>query len=115
MSLVLGDLPNCNVYLDDVVIYKIYAILAYPVPTTRRELCRYIGIAGYYGCFCRNVSTVVAPLMRMWSPKVIFNWPDDCQNAFLCAKSLLCSAPVLLAPNVARPFQLEVETSATVQ
>ncbi len=113
MSLVLGNVLNCNVYLDDVVIYsfswaehlltlydvfhrlsaasftlnlrkcefakasvtylgkqvgngqvrpldgKIAAVLEYPVPTTRRELRRFLGMVGYYRCFCNNFSSVV--------------------------------------------------------
>jgi hypothetical protein len=35
-----------------------------------------------------------------------------CQCAFEAAKSLLCSAPVLAAPDFSRPFQLEVDASA---
>lgn len=70
-------------------------------------------MTGYYRCFCKNFSTVVAPLTKLCSPKVAFNWTDECQNAFLCAKSLLCSAPVLSAPEMDRPFKLEVDSSAT--
>ncbi len=108
MSLVLGDVLNCNVYLDDVVIYssswvehlsilydvfhrlsaasltlnlrkcefakasvtylgkqvgngqvrplegKIAAVLEFPVPTTRRELRRFLGMVGYYRCFLQE-------------------------------------------------------------
>lgn len=166
MSIVLGDVPNCNVYLDDVVIYssswadhlsllrdvfhrlsvasltlnlkkcefakasvtylgkqvgngqvrpldvKVTAVLEYPIPTTRRELRRFLGMVGYYRCFCKNFSSVVAPLTRLCSPKVDFIWTNDCHQAFLSAKSLLCSAPVLSAPDVCRAFQLEVDASA---
>lgn len=166
MSMVLGNVPHCSVYLDDVVIYsltwadhlstlsdvfrrlsaasltlnlqkcefakasvtylgkqvgnglvkpldlKISAILEYPMPTTRRELRRFLGMVGYYRCFCKNFSSVVAPLTKLRSPKVEFCWTDDCHQAFHSAKSLLCSAPVLSAPDVSRAFQLEVDASA---
>ncbi len=166
MFLVLGNVPNCNFYLDDVVIYsfswaehlstlydvfqrlsaasltlnlrkcefakasitylgkqvgnsqvrpldgKIAAVLEFPVPTTRRELRRFLGMVGYYRCFCNNFSSVVAPFTRLCSPKVDFSWTNDCQQAFLSAKSLLCSAPVLSAPEVSRVSQLEVNASA---
>jgi len=88
------------------------AVLSYPVPTTRRELRRFLGMVGYYRCFCKNFSSVVAPLTKLCSPKVCFDWTNECQQAFLSAKSLLCSAPVLSAPDVTRPFQLEVDASA---
>lgn len=166
MHVVLGDVPHCNVYLDDVVVYsdtweehisslkavfqrlaeasltlnlakcefgkatvtylgkrvghgqvrpvdaKVTAVLEYPVPSTRRELRRFLGMAGYYRCFCRNFSVVVAPLTSLCSPAVPFLWSAECQYAFDAAKSLLCSAPVLAAPNFSRPFQLEVDASA---
>lgn len=37
---------------------------------------------------------------------------EDCAHAFQAAKSLLCSAPVLAAPNLSLPFKLEVDASA---
>lgn len=49
----------------------------------------------------------------MCSSKIVFNWTNECQSAFECAKSLLCSAPVLSAPDLACPFKLEVDASAT--
>lgn len=42
-----------------------------------------------------------------------FEWSVECQHAFESAKSLLCSTPVLAAPNFSRPFKLEVDASAT--
>ncbi len=167
MNIVLGDVPQCNVYLDDVVVYsndweshlasleivferlanatltlnlakcdfaratvtylgkqvgqgqvrpveaKVAAVLAYPVPTTRRELRRFLGMTGYYRCFCKNFSVVVAPLTKLCSPTVPFVWTNECDYAFAAAKSLLCSAPVLAAPNFTLPFQLEVDASGT--
>ena len=90
---------------------KITAVLDFPVPSTRRELRRFLGMAGYYRCFCRNFSVVVAPLTSLCSPVVSFSWSTECQHAFDSVKSLLCSAPVLAAPDLARPFQLEVDAS----
>lgn len=167
MSLVLGNVKNCKVYLDDVVVYsadwashiasvtevfqrlekasltlnltkcefgkatvtylgkqvglgqvrpvdaKVSAVVSYPVPTSRRELRRFLGMAGYYRCFCKNFSVVVNPLTSLCSPKVPFVWSAECQYAFEAAKSLLCSAPVLAAPNFSHPFKLEVDASAS--
>jgi hypothetical protein len=56
---------------------------------------------------------VVAPLTRLCSPLVPFVWDDVCDRAFEAAKSLLCSAPVLIAPDVSQPFLLEVDASTT--
>ena len=91
---------------------KVSAIEAFPPPTTRRELRRFLGMAGYYRGFCRNFSTVVAPLTDLLSPSVLFAWSDVCKSAFATVKTLLCSSPVLSAPDFSRPFKLEVDASA---
>uniref|UniRef100_A0A673Y3Q0 ribonuclease H n=1 Tax=Salmo trutta TaxID=8032 RepID=A0A673Y3Q0_SALTR len=51
---------------------KVEAIVAFPAPTTRRQLRRFLGMVGYYRTFCKNFSTVVAPLSSLLSPKVPF-------------------------------------------
>lgn len=91
---------------------KVAAIVDYPVPPNRRALRRFLGMAGYYRNFCRNFSVVVRPLTNLLSPKVDFVWSPDCQHAFESVKSLLCHAPVLAAPDLSRPFKLEVDASA---
>lgn len=166
MQQVLGDVPNCSVYLDDVVVFssnwkshlsvlravfqrladasltlnlakcefgkatvtylgkqvghgqvrpveaKVSAVLSVPVPTTRRERRRFLGMAGYYR-FCKNFSIVVSPLTRLCSRAVPFVWSDECNQVFAAAKSILCSAPVLVAPDFSHLFSLEVDASAT--
>lgn len=69
-------------------------------------------MAGYYRTFCRNFSDVVAPLTSLSSPRTVFQWSEQCQYAFKAVKALLCSAPVLTAPNFSYPFKLEVDASA---
>ena len=81
----------------------------YPVPTSRRLLRWFLGMVGYYRTFCKNFSSVVAPLTALISPKVAFKWTPESQTAFETAKLLLCSAPVLAAPNFDKPFKLEVD------
>lgn len=42
---------------------KVAAIDRFPLPTTKEELQRFLGMVGYYRGFCCNFSTVVAPLI----------------------------------------------------
>lgn len=90
---------------------KVWAIQQYPPPTTKRELMRFLGLVGYYRSFCRNFSTVVAPLTDLLKGKVQFVWTDSCQLAFENIKSILCSEPVLAAPKLQDPFTLQVDAS----
>ncbi len=92
---------------------KIQAILDFPVPKTRRELRRFLCMTGYYRCFCKNFSVVASPLTGLLCKAVSFKWTPECQSAFEALKTLLCSAPVLVAPQFGKPFLLEVEASST--
>ena len=167
MNKVLVNIPNCEVYLDDIVLHsfswsshlelihtvfhrlrdasltlnlakcefgkatvtylgkqvgqgqvrpveaKIEAIVEFPTPKTKREVRRFLGMAGYYRSFCRNFSDVVLPLTNLLRNTTDFVWSVDCETAFQNAKALLCSSPVLAAPNFDLPFKLEVDASAT--
>ena len=90
---------------------KIEAICDFPVPSSRRELRRFLGMAGYYRAFCKNFASVVVPLTDLLSPKVPFDWSTKCQVAFDNVKLLLASSPVLSAPNFDRHFSVAVDAS----
>lgn len=92
---------------------KVQAILDFPVPQTRRDLRRFLGMAGDYCGFCRNFSDVVAPLTSLTSTSPPFEWSSGCTKAFQAAKAILCSTPVLAAPNFERPFKMEVDVSTS--
>lgn len=65
----------------------------------------------YYRGFCKNFATVVTPLTNLLSPKQTFVWSEECQVAFENAKALMCTSPVLAAPQFDRAFKLEVDAS----
>ena len=90
---------------------KIQTIVKYPIPTSRKELARFLGMAGYYRNFCLNFSEIAAPLTNLLSKKVKFVWTDDCQMAFDKVKLLLQKSPVLRSPDYEKPFKLIIDSS----
>ena len=40
-----------------------------------------------------------------------FDWTGECNNAFLCLKSCLTSAPVLVYPDFSKPFVVDTDAS----
>ncbi len=92
---------------------KVRAIIDFPSPKSKRELRRFLGMAGYYRNFCKNFSDVVKPLTDSLRKDVSFVWSSNCQIAFDSLKTLLCSSPVLAAPDFTKPFKLEVDASGT--
>lgn len=90
---------------------KVQAVKQFPQPSTKKELMRFLGMAGYYRAFCKNFSVVVSPLTNLLKAKAEFIWSTHCQEAFDAVKALLCLSPVLAAPNFEKPFKLQVDAS----
>ena len=92
---------------------KVKAISDFPVPTCKRQLMRFLGMAGYYRKFYDNFSVIAEPLTNLLSKRTKFIWANDCQKAFDILKAILENEPVLLAPNFAKEFKLAVDDSDT--
>ena len=85
------------------------AIMDFPTPSTRKEVMRFLGMSSYYRRFCKNFSSVAHPLTNLTSPKTKFIWDKSCENSFQQIKNMLCSKPVLSAPDPSKPFILQVD------
>ena len=90
---------------------KICAISEFPRPENKKQLMRFLGMAGFYRKFCPNFSAVTEPLIRLINKREKFVWCDTCQKAFQELKALLNSALVLAAPDFNAPFKLAVDAS----
>ena len=89
------------------------AISDFPVPICKRQLMRFLGMAGYYGKFRDNFSVIAEPLTNLLSKRTKFIWINDCQKKVVILKAILKNEPVLLAPNFAKEFKLTVDASDT--
>ena len=90
---------------------KVEAISQFPIPTNKKELMRFLGMAGFYRKFCPNFSSVVGPLTNLLQKKVNFSWTKDCDESFKKIKCVLMNTPVLSAPNFDKQFKLTVDAS----
>ena len=90
---------------------KVNAISEFPVPKCKRQLMRFLGMAGYYRKFCKNFSGIAEPLTNLLKKITKYKWNDKCQDAFDRLKVILKSTPVLLAPDFDKCFKLAVDAS----
>ena len=90
---------------------KVEAIADFPVPSGKRQLMRFLEMAGYYRKFCNNFSVMAEPLTNLLGKRVKFIWTDNCQKSFDKLKAILKSAPVLLAPSFDKEFKLAIDAS----
>ncbi|XP_068213182.1 uncharacterized protein [Palaemon carinicauda] len=90
---------------------NISAITSYPVPTTKQELKRFLGMVGYYSKFSPNFSPFTGPLFALTSSKVNFSGSQQHDQIFNQLKTYLSSPPILMAPNLTKPFYLQTDAS----
>ena len=77
---------------------KVEAVQSFPLAATKKELMRFLKMAGFYRRFCHNFSDVVAPLTDLLT-NARFQWSAECQTVFDRGKAILYSGPVLGAPD----------------
>ena len=87
------------------------AIANFPRPESKKQLMRFLGMAGYYRRFCPNFAAVAEPLTQLLSKREKFIWSERCDKAFEELKAMLQSAPVLAAPDFESSFKLAVDAS----
>ena len=83
----------------------------FPRPSTKKDLKRFLGLAGFYRNFIEGFARISKPLSKITSENVTFEWTDQCEKAFVCLKDKLCSKPVLRFPRCGDPFIVEVDAS----
>ncbi|XP_078431103.1 uncharacterized protein LOC144702949 [Wolffia australiana] len=89
---------------------KIEAIREWPRPQTLRQLCGFLGLAGYYRRFIQGYASKAWPLTQLLK-KGNFQWGEEAQEAFKGLKQALSTAPVLALPDFAQPLTIDTDAS----
>ena len=74
------------------------SVSEFPRPTCRKEVRRFLGLAGFYRNFIEGFGDIAHPLNRLTSDNVKFLWDRACDKAFEQMKQCLTSEPVLAFP-----------------
>ena len=92
---------------------KIETVATWPVPKSSHDIQVFMGLVGYHREFMKDLAKIAEPLYARMTPKVKFEWTDECQQAFEELREVLKDAPVLAYPNPEEPFILDVDASNT--
>ena len=68
---------------------KVEAIEKFSTPRTKKELQRFLGMAGYYRKFCQNFSDVASPLTNLLAKNVKYVWSEETGNGFNKMKTVV--------------------------
>ena len=84
----------------------------WPVPTSSKEVERFLGLANYHRVFVKNFAEKAQVLYSL-TGKNKFRWGQEEQEAFESLKVTLVNPPVLGLPNTEDPFILDTDASDT--
>ncbi|KAL0152480.1 hypothetical protein M9458_052203, partial [Cirrhinus mrigala] len=91
---------------------KLEAVRSWPLPTSLKQLQRFLGFANFYRRFIQGFSATAAPLTALTKPsRGDFQLTPEAIQAFKKLCHLFTTAPVLIHPNPAKPFVVEVDAS----
>jgi hypothetical protein len=93
---------------------KLQGVQDWPRPTTTKQVCGFLGLAGYYRRFIQDFATMAAPLHNLTQHdkiKTTEHWDETCTTAFAAIKTAMTSAPVLALPDITKPFVVYTDAS----
>ncbi|KAL0161252.1 hypothetical protein M9458_044977, partial [Cirrhinus mrigala] len=93
---------------------KVYATLEWPLPSSVKELQRFLGFSNFYCRFIQNYSSITAPLTSLLrgKPKHL-TWNPAALKAFQRLKTIFSTTPLLHHPDPELPFMVKVDASTT--
>ena len=88
---------------------NVKAISNFVRPISKREIKRFLGMAGFYRKFVQNFSIIAEPITNLLKKNQKMIWTDVCQTAFEKLKAILQNSPVLKAPDFEKPFTINTD------
>ena len=80
-------------------------------PTTVKGIRSFLGYAGFYRIFIRDLSKIARPICRLLEKETKFYFDESYQNAFEEIKSRLVEAPIMAKPDWNREFEVMCDAS----
>ena len=95
---VLGHLVSKEGILPDPA--KVQAMVDMAVPTDVKGVQRFLGIFAFYGWMTEGLSIIAAPLHDMTRKDAVWNWSEQCQEAFDSLKDKIRNAVCMAPPRL---------------
>src|SRR4051794_28315913 len=90
---------------------KIKTVKEWKAPTTQTEVRAFLGLAGYYRKFVEGFTSIARPMTQILKKDKKFEWTDKCEESFQKLKDRLITAPILVMPDITKPFDVYCDAS----
>ena len=81
----------------------------WPTPKNLHEVRSFIGLCSYYRRFIQGFSILDGPLHELTKKKVKYQWTTKEDNAFKTLKEKLMTRPLLIIPDLKKPFEVQCD------
>jgi hypothetical protein len=92
---------------------KVRDVLDWKQLTSITQVHIFLGLAGYYRRFIPNLYKISKPITELLKKGSKYVWSKDCDESFQTLKKLLTMSPVLVQPNITKPFDVYCNASST--
>jgi hypothetical protein len=76
-----------------------------------KEICSFLGHAGFYRLFIKDFSKIARPLCKLLAKETPFLFDEECMKAFGALKEILMSTPIIWPLNWGVPFEIMCDAS----
>jgi hypothetical protein len=92
-----------GIYVDP---SKVQDVLGWDASTSVGDIQSFLGFAGYYWSFIEGFSKISKPMTELLEKDKKFKWTSACEANFQKLKKRLTTAPVLVMPDMEKPFSI---------
>ena len=90
---------------------KVQDVLNWKSPRSVHQICQFLGLTSYYRHFIPDFSKIAQLMTKLLHKDAKFVWSPNCEEAFQALKKFLTTAPVLVQPDIDRPFDVYCDAS----
>jgi hypothetical protein len=97
-----------GIYVDP---RKVQDVLSWKAPMSVSDTQSFLGLAGYYRRFIERFLKISKPSNELLEKDKQFEWTPACEASFQELKKRLMTAPVLVMPDMEKPFSIYYDES----
>ncbi|GKB98923.1 reverse transcriptase domain-containing protein [Tanacetum coccineum] len=90
---------------------KIEVISKLPYPTNVKAIRSFLRHVGFYRRFIKDFLQIVHPMTQLLVKDALFNFSEECIQAFNTLKRELTQAPIMIKPDWSLPFEIMCDAS----
>jgi hypothetical protein len=90
---------------------KVQDVLSWKAPTSVSDIQSFLGLAEYYQKFIEGFSKISKPMTELLEKDKQFKWMPAYESSFQELKKRLTTAPVLVMPDMEKPFSIYCDAS----